>query len=74
MPDPIGPRSLLSENVEIPVIGADLIKDTVRLIPLVEHVLHGILLSFEPESNRAFVRLSAGIALYVHLHPFIVDQ
>lgn len=60
----------MAENVEIPVIGADFVKGGVRLIPLVEHVLNGILFAFESESSRPLVRFSPRIALYVYLHHF----
>jgi len=54
--------------------GSGLIKDAVRLVPPVQHVLDPILFAFEPQSNGSFVPLPARIALRVHLHRFIVSQ
>jgi len=74
IPGSVGRRSRLSEDIKIPVIGPELVKDAARLIPLVQHVLHPILFSFEPELYGSLVRLSARIAFHVHLHNFIVSQ
>ena len=65
---------MLSKNIEVPVIGANLIKDALWVVPLVQHRLDEILSSFEPEPNRSFVSLSARVALYVQLHHFIIHS
>src|SRR5713101_781710 len=69
-PTPIGCRCLLSKNVEVPVIGANLVKDALRVVPLVQHRFDEIMSSFELEPNRSFVSFSARITLHTQLHQF----
>jgi hypothetical protein len=61
-------KALLSKNMEIPIPGANLIKDTLWVVPSIHHCLNDILSSFGPEPNRSLVCLSAGIAFHIQLH------
>src|SRR5229473_112535 len=70
IPRAIGCRCLLSKDVEIPVVGANLIEDALWAVPLVQHCFNEILSSFEPEPNRSLVSLSTRIALHIQLHQF----
>jgi hypothetical protein len=67
---PSGVDVLLSNNIEIPGVGSNLVKDAIWVVPLIEHGLDLILLSFEPEPNRAFIGLSARVTFHAQLHHF----
>jgi hypothetical protein len=48
---------LLPQDIKIPVIGANFVKDILWPVPLIEHLLNYVLASIEPETNRPLVRL-----------------
>jgi len=55
----IGRQYLLSEDIEIPVIRADLVEDALWVVPLIEHRFNLILPFTKPKSNRSFIGLSS---------------
>ena len=62
----------MSKNIEVPVIRADLVEDSLRVIPLVEHRFNSILVPFKPKSDRAFIGPSPGVAFDSQLHHLIM--
>src|SRR5712671_3481662 len=70
IPHSIGRRCLLSKNVEIPVVSANLVEDALWVVPLVQHRFNEVLSPFKPEPNWSFVSLSARIAFHIQLHQF----
>src|SRR5712692_6666160 len=70
IPHSLRRRSLLPKNIEVPVIGANHIKDALWVVPLVQHRFDVILSSFEPEPNRLFVSFSARITFHIQLNQF----
>ena len=70
VPRAIGCRCLLSKDVEIPVVGANLVEDALWVVPLVEYCFNRILLPFHVEPNRSFVSFSARITFHIYVHRF----
>src|SRR6266568_6473828 len=68
LPPAIRRRGLLSQDVEIAIISADLVGDALRLAPLNQHSLNLIQHSTKPEPNGALIGLPAGVALHNQLH------
>lgn len=64
VPGAIRCRCLLSKDVEIAVVGSNLMKDALWLIPLIEHGFDLILPSAEPEANGSFIGLSARVTFH----------
>ena len=58
------------KDVETPVIGANLIKEALWVVPLVQQCFNEVLSAFKPEPNRSFVSLSARITLHIQVHQF----
>jgi hypothetical protein len=63
----------LSENIEIPIVSTDFIKDAFRVVPLVENRLDKIQFGLEPEPDWPFIGLSARVALDPYVHRSIPD-
>jgi hypothetical protein len=63
---------LLSQDVEIPVIGANFVKDILWPVPLIEHILNHVLVSIKPKTNRPLVRLPCRVAIDFHVHLFLM--
>jgi hypothetical protein len=53
----------LAENIEVPVVSANLIKDAFRVVPLVENRFDKVLSGVKPEPDWAFISFSARVAL-----------
>jgi len=64
IPRPIRHRRLLSKNIEIPVIGSNVVEDVLRAVPLIEHGFDLILPSSKPEPNGPFIGLSARVTFH----------
>jgi hypothetical protein len=60
----------LSKDVEITVVGSNLIKEAFWVVPLIEHRLDPIMRSVNPELNRPFIGLSARVTLHPQPHPY----
>jgi len=73
MPRPVGLRSFFAQNVEIAVIGADVEKDVLWAVPLVEEFLDKVFVSFQSKANRPFVRRPIRVAIHFQLHLFHSD-
>jgi len=61
-------RRLVPQDIDIAVLRADLIKRIVRAIPLVQDFLERVLTFVESKTNRPFVCLPSGIAIYFEIH------
>ena len=62
-------RALLPQDIQIPVIRADLEKRILRAIPPVEHFLHLVRVLTQPKANRPLICFVARITLHSYLHP-----
>ena len=63
---------MLSQDIKIPIIGANFIKDILWTVPLIEYLLNHVLASIKPKTNRPLVRLHSGIAIDFQLHLFLM--
>ena len=61
-------RRLLPQDIDVAILGADLIKRIVRAIPLVQDFLDRVLTFIKSKTNRPFVCLPSGIAIYFEIH------
>ena len=59
---------MLSQDIKVPVIGTNFVKDIVWPVPLIEHLLNHVLVSIKPKTNRAFVRLRSCVTIDFKLH------
>lgn len=64
LPLSLGCRCPLSKDVEIAVVGSNLIEEAFRVVPLIEHRLDPIMRSVNAELNRPFIGLSARVTLH----------
>ena len=53
----------MSKDVDIAVVGANLVGDALWIVPLLEHTLGLVLPSTKPEPKRVFISLSARVTL-----------
>ena len=60
---------MLSQDIEIPIIGANFVKDILWPVPLIEYLLNHVLVSIKPKTNRPLVRLSSCVAIDFQLAP-----
>ena len=61
-------RRLLPQDIDVAILGADLIKRIVRAIPLVQDFLDGVLTFIKSKTNGPFVCLPSGIAIHFEIH------
>lgn len=61
-------RRLLPQDIDVAILGADLIKRIVRVIPLVQDFLDRVVTFVESKTNRPLVCLPSGIAIYFEFH------
>jgi len=59
---------LLAEDVEVPIVGANLIRDIVWAAPLVNNFLDHVLVPVQAKSDGPLVRLPARVALDFQVH------
>jgi hypothetical protein len=66
-------RHLPPQDIDVAILGADLIKRIARTIPLVQDFLDRVVTFVESKTNRPLVCLPSGIAIYFELHfPFML--
>ena len=53
----------MSENIEVPIVSANFIKDAFRVVPLVKNRFDKVLSGLEPEPDWPFISFSARVAL-----------
>src|SRR5215469_702253 len=68
MPRALWSRSLTGQDVEIPVIGANLVENILRTVPLVDNLFDQVVTFVQSKPNRPFVRLEPRIAFHFELH------
>ena len=68
MPRPVRRRRFPTQDIEIAVIRAYLVKGILRAVPLVKYLLDHVLAILKPKSNRPFVRRPPGVAVHFQLH------
>ena len=61
---------MVTQDIQVAIVGADFKEVVVRAVPLIEHFLNQILTLAQLKPHRPLVRPSAGIALYSHDHLF----
>ncbi len=54
----------MSKDVDIAVVGANLVGDALWVVPLLEHTLDLVLPSTKPEPKRVFISLSARVTFH----------
>ena len=62
-PTPIR-RRMLSKNVENAVVSANLVEDSLWVVPLIERGLDLVLPSSQPEPHGSFIGLVAGVTFH----------
>lgn len=58
----------MTQDVEIAIIRADLEKDMLRAIPLVEHFLDNIFVTVQAKANGALIRLPPRVTMDLQGH------
>ena len=61
---------MVTQDIQVAIVGTDSKEGVVRAVPLVEHFLNHIVSLAELKPHRPLVRLPAGIALYAEDHRF----
>jgi len=56
---------MATQNIEVPIVGADLVEDFVRAVPLIQNFLDQVFTVPELKSHRSLIRLPASIALHL---------
>ena len=59
---------MLSQDIEIPIIGANFVKDILWPVPLIEYLLNHVLVSIKSKTNRPLIRLPSRVAIDFQLH------
>ena len=72
MPRPVRRRRFSSQDVEITVIRANFVKGVMWPVPLVQDFLDQVLMLRKSKTNRPFICLPTGVAIYLQLHILLI--
>jgi hypothetical protein len=68
IPNPIWHRGLPAEDIKVPIVGTDFVKDLLGAVPLVNDVFDQVLVSLQPKTDRPLVRFPSRVTLNLQLH------